>query len=124
MLDSDLALQKRFAELSDRAETRQMLVYSDFLNIHEQSALQSMKRGAPYVLFGGYPTVKSNIGNRSARTWVTHYNLEMKRFNLIPETESNSAILKFLKQAKNESPRGFGRNSRYSPQKVSLKYKR
>lgn len=61
MLDSDLALQKRFAELSNRAETRQMLVYSDFLNIHEQSVLQSIKCGAPYVLFGGYPTAERKV---------------------------------------------------------------
>lgn len=61
MLDSDLALQKRFAELRDRAETRQMLVYSDFLNVHEQSVLQCIKRGVPYVLFGGYPTAERKV---------------------------------------------------------------
>lgn len=61
MLDTDLALQKRLAELGDRAETRQMLVYSDFLNLHEQGVLQSAKLRAPFVLFGGYPSAERKV---------------------------------------------------------------
>ncbi len=61
MFDTDLALQKRFTELSDRAETRQMLVYSDFLNLHEQGVLQSANMRAPFVLFGGYPSAERKV---------------------------------------------------------------
>ncbi|MGN0520355.1 MAG: YlmH/Sll1252 family protein [Candidatus Fimenecus sp.] len=61
MLDTDIALQKRFTELSDRADTRQMLVYSDFLNLHEQGVLQSAKIRAPYVLLGGHPSAERKV---------------------------------------------------------------
>lgn len=61
MLDTDLALQKRLAELGDRAETRQMLVYSDFLNLHEQGVLQSAKIRVPFVLFGGHPSAERKV---------------------------------------------------------------
>ena len=61
MFDTDLALQKRFTELSDRAETRQMLVFSDFLNLHEQGVLQSANMRAPFVLFGGYPSAERKV---------------------------------------------------------------
>lgn len=61
MLDSDAALQRRFAELHTRAQTRQTLVCSDFLNLHEQDVLQSAKGVAPYILFGGYPLSERKI---------------------------------------------------------------
>ncbi|MGN0572006.1 MAG: YlmH/Sll1252 family protein [Candidatus Fimenecus sp.] len=61
MLDTDIALQKRFTELSERAETRQILVYSDFLNLHEQGVLQSANLRTPFVLFGGYPSAERKI---------------------------------------------------------------
>lgn len=61
MLDTDAALQRRFLELGDRAETRQMLIFSDFLNLHEQSVLQSTKGTAPFVLWGGYAAAERKV---------------------------------------------------------------
>ncbi len=54
MTDNDTALRHRFEELSDRAETRHCLIFSDFLNLHEQSVLQKMRLPHRFVLFGGF----------------------------------------------------------------------
>lgn len=77
MLDSDTALQRRFSELHTRAETRQMLVYSDFLNLHEQSLLQNTKGIAPYVLFGGYASAERKVAVFGAES-------ETERFEQVP----------------------------------------
>lgn len=53
-MDNDAALRRRFEELGDRAETRRCLLFSDFLNLHEQSVLQSMRLPYSFALFGGF----------------------------------------------------------------------
>ena len=52
MTDNDSALRRRFEELGDRAETRRCCIFSDFLNLHEQSVLQNMRLPHRFVLFG------------------------------------------------------------------------
>lgn len=47
-------IEKRFYELAIRADERCYTVFSDFLNMEEQSTLKSMKLNFPYTLFGGY----------------------------------------------------------------------
>lgn len=54
MMENDGILRRRFEELGDRAETRRSLIYSDFLNLHEQSVLQNMRLPYRFVLFGGF----------------------------------------------------------------------
>lgn len=61
MLDETRALTRRFLELADRAETRQTLVYSDFLNMNEQSVLQTMRLRTPFVLWGGYALAERKV---------------------------------------------------------------
>lgn len=54
MTDNDFALRRRFEDLSDRSGTRHCLIFSDFLNLHEQSVLQEMRLPKNFVLFGGF----------------------------------------------------------------------
>ncbi len=61
MTDNDLALRRRFTELADRAETRRQLIFSDFLNINEQSILQSTRLQTKYMLFGGYTNAERKV---------------------------------------------------------------
>lgn len=61
MLDTDVALQKRFSELAERAELRQAYIFSDFLNLHEQSVLQDLKLCVPFALFGGFPSAERKV---------------------------------------------------------------
>lgn len=58
MTDNDSALRRRFEELGDRAETRRCCIFSDFLNLHEQSVLQNMRLPHRFVLFGGFPSAE------------------------------------------------------------------
>ena len=57
-MDNDTErLKKRMAELSQRSFFRQMWIFSEFLNINEQSVLKSMGRdeiSSGYYLYGGY----------------------------------------------------------------------
>ena len=56
MTDDDELLKKRFAELARRADARGCYVCTDFLSLHEQAVLASMRRvlgGVPYTLYGG-----------------------------------------------------------------------
>lgn len=61
MIDNDSALRRRFEELSTRAETRHCLIFSDFLNLHEQSVLQEMRLSKNFVLFGGFEAAERKI---------------------------------------------------------------
>lgn len=61
MTDNDSALRRRFAELCDRADTRHCFVFSDFLNLHEQSVLTEMHLPKNYVLFGGFSAAERKI---------------------------------------------------------------
>lgn len=47
-------IEKRFAELADRAETRFYTTFSDFLNLEEESVLNSLHFNIEHRLFGGY----------------------------------------------------------------------
>jgi len=47
-------IEKRLNDLARRADERCYIIFSDFLNMEEQSSLQHMKLRVPYVLFGGY----------------------------------------------------------------------
>lgn len=47
-------LEKRFAELADRAENRFYTTFSDFLNLEEENVLGSLHFNIEYRLFGGY----------------------------------------------------------------------
>ena len=58
MTDNDSALRRRFEELGDRAETRRCCIFSDFLNLHEQSVLQNMRLPHRFVLFGGFTSAE------------------------------------------------------------------
>lgn len=61
MIENDSALRRRFQELCDRAETRHCLIFSDFLNLHEQSVLQEMHLPYSFLLFGGYAAAERKI---------------------------------------------------------------
>lgn len=61
MTDNDSALRRRFAELCDRADTRHCFVFSDFLNLHEQSVLCDMRALKNYVMLGGYPAAERKV---------------------------------------------------------------
>lgn len=47
-------LEKRFAELADRAETRFYTTFSDFLNLEEENVLHALHLNMNYRLYGGY----------------------------------------------------------------------
>lgn len=51
-------IEKRFAELADRADERCYTTFTDFLNIDEQSTLENARLNTPHVLFGGYETAE------------------------------------------------------------------
>ncbi len=69
------ALSRRFSELADRAETRHTLVYSDFLNMNEQSVLQNMRLRTPFVLWGGYGSAERKVAcfGTTEQTEATKY---------------------------------------------------
>lgn len=54
-------IEKRFAELADRADERCYTTYTDFLNADEQSVLEGMRLIAPHMLFGGYELAERRI---------------------------------------------------------------
>lgn len=47
-------VEKRFLELADRADNRNYITFSDFLNMEEESLLAGLKLNTTYCLFGGY----------------------------------------------------------------------
>ena len=47
-------LEKRFSELAERAEERFYTTYSDFLNLEEESVLNTLHFNIEHRLFGGY----------------------------------------------------------------------
>lgn len=51
----------RFRELSDRAHTRQMPVYSEFLTVYAQEILCKTLAPTDFVLIGGYPDAERKI---------------------------------------------------------------
>ena len=53
-MNSDELLKSRLEDLARRAYERNYCTFSDFLNLEEASALQSLKLPTEYVLFGGY----------------------------------------------------------------------
>lgn len=60
MADETQILKNRFKELSARSQNRGIYTYSDFLNIYEQSLLQSeIKYG--YTFYGGYDDAERKI---------------------------------------------------------------
>lgn len=61
MQDEKEALRKRFSELCDRAELRRAPVFSDFLDMHEQSILQETRFSSSVFLCGGYDTAERRI---------------------------------------------------------------
>ena len=50
MQDDKEALRRRFSELCDRADTRRTPVFSDFLDMHEQSVLEEIRFSSPVFL--------------------------------------------------------------------------
>lgn len=52
---------KRFSELSNRAYSKNYAVFSDFLNIDEQSELLNTKLVSNFFLFGGFETAERKI---------------------------------------------------------------
>lgn len=61
MQDTDAALRRRFEELADRSDTRQCLVFSDFLNLAEQSILKETALPCPVCLWGGYAAAERKV---------------------------------------------------------------
>lgn len=61
MQDDKEALRRRFSELCDRAETRRSPVFSDFLDMHEQSVLEETRFSSPVFLCGGYQEAERRI---------------------------------------------------------------
>lgn len=61
MQSTDAALRRRFEELADRADTRQCLVFSDFLNLAEQSILKETALPCPVCLWGGYAAAERKV---------------------------------------------------------------
>lgn len=53
-------LRNRFKELHNRSATRNIYVYSDFLNAYEQALLENEIRYG-YTLYGGYPDAERKI---------------------------------------------------------------
>ena len=61
MLDEEKLLIKRFTELSERAYSRGIRQYSDFLSLSGQDLLQRTKLITPVALIGGYNTAERRI---------------------------------------------------------------
>lgn len=61
MQDDKEALRRRFSELCDRADTRRTPVFSDFLDMHEQSVLEEIRFSSPVFLWGGYNEAERRI---------------------------------------------------------------
>lgn len=61
MQDDKEALRRRFSELCDRADTRRTPVFSDFLDMHEQSVLEETRFSSPVFLWGGYKEAERRI---------------------------------------------------------------
>lgn len=60
MADELQILKNRFKELSNRSQNRGIYLYSDFLNLYEQTVLyDEIKYG--YTLFGGFPDAERKI---------------------------------------------------------------
>lgn len=62
MNDDELLLKKRFRELCDRANAQYLPVYTDFLNLYEQSVLLSSVGEENVLLFGGFETAERRMG--------------------------------------------------------------
>ncbi len=61
MLDEEKLLAKRFSELSERAYTRGIRQYSDFLSLAGQNILLQMKLETKVTLIGGFDTAERRI---------------------------------------------------------------
>ena len=68
MQDNDAALRHRMEELADRSETRDTLVYSNFLNLYEQSVAQTLRLPVPLLLWGGFPGAERRAAVFGAQT--------------------------------------------------------
>lgn len=53
--------EKRFEELASRAARRYCAVFTDFLNMEEQSALLKLRLETPFSLFGGYEGAERRV---------------------------------------------------------------
>jgi len=75
MEESDRLLEKRFAELSERAFARRTWISSEFLTLAEQEVLCAMAFGpqsAPFSLEGGYDTAERRLawfGDEALTGW-------------------------------------------------------
>ncbi|MCD7872427.1 MAG: YlmH/Sll1252 family protein [Clostridiales bacterium] len=54
-------IKKRFVELAQRAKDKHYNNYSEFLNLEEQSILESTISASEYKLFGGYNTAERRV---------------------------------------------------------------
>ena len=57
-------LEKRFAELSRTAYQREIITYTDFLNLNEQNILHTLPKDMLYtqfISFGGYETAERQM---------------------------------------------------------------
>lgn len=61
MQNNSNSICKRFSELSNRAYSKNYAVFSDFLNIDEQSELLSIKLQSNFFLYGGYETAERQM---------------------------------------------------------------
>lgn len=61
MSDDVQLLKKRFEELAKRSSNKGIWVYSDFLNVAQQSLLLSLKLPCRFTLEGGYPCAERRI---------------------------------------------------------------
>ncbi|MCR5467890.1 MAG: RNA-binding protein [Lachnospiraceae bacterium] len=62
-MENDLFIQKRFIELSNLADKKGIVTFSDFLDMHEQSQLNFVKNNlyTDYKTYGGYDFAERQI---------------------------------------------------------------
>ncbi len=57
----DALLCRRFAELAERAQVSGKVICSDFLNLHEQNLLRTVRCAVPVALYGGFDEAERKI---------------------------------------------------------------
>ena len=64
LVKEEQLLQKRFLDLANIADVRESLLFTDFLNLHEQNLFERIKRELPmikYFTYGGYEGAERKI---------------------------------------------------------------
>ena len=70
MADEENMLKKRFIELSERAFSKNIYTFTEFLSPAEQALLKSCIKGAPYHFDGGYENAERRLRFSEAKNFA------------------------------------------------------